>query len=69
MAMVVVEVWPKLYVVEVEVEVGCMDDVSIENIVLLARKNFMVSPVPLACHHLKEVRSTGYILDLISLDL
>jgi len=37
--------------------------------VLSSRQHSLVRPVPLPRHHLKEVRSIGYIQDLISLYL
>jgi len=60
-----------LYVceVEVEVEVEWMDDVFVENHTLSVRQNFAVNLAPLLHRHLKEVRLTNYILDLISLNL
>lgn len=61
-----VEVWVKVYAVEVEVE--WMDDLSMENPILSARQHSLVRPIPLPCHDSKELQSTGYILDLISLD-
>ena len=69
MWLVVVEVWAKVYVVEVEVEAEWMDDVFMENPTLSTGQHFAVKPAPLLCRRLKEVRLMGYILDLISLDL
>lgn len=63
------EVWAKLYALEVEVEVEWMDDISMENSVLSAQQCSMVKPVPPQHRRLKEVQSMGYIQDLIFLDL
>ena len=69
MAVVVAEVWVKVYVVEVKMEVGWMDDVSVGNPILSARQHSTVRLVSFPRRRLKEVQSMGYIQGLISLDL
>ena len=63
------EVWAKVYDVEVEVEVEWMADVSVENPVLLAEQHSATKLVPPPHRCSKEVQSMGYIQDLIVLDL
>jgi len=55
MVVVVVEVWAKVYKVEVEVRVEWMDDVSMENPVLSAEQHSAVRHVLLPHRCLKEV--------------
>lgn len=61
------ELWEKVYVVEVEVE--WMDDVSVENPVLSAQLHFMVESFPTLRHCLQEAQSRDYTLGLILLNL
>ena len=65
MEVVEVELWAKVYAVEVEVEAEWMDDVFTENTALSTRQHSAVGPVLFPHHRLKEVQSMGYILVLI----
>jgi len=58
----------KVYIMEMKVEVEWMDYVSMENLVLSAGQLFVARHVPFPRCCSKEVQSTGYIKDLLSLD-
>ena len=68
MAAVVVEVWENVYVVEVEVGIEWISDVSAENPVLSTKQHSVVKPISLPPDRSREVQSTDYIQDLIYLD-
>jgi len=63
MVVVVVEVWAKVYAMEVEAE--WMVDLSVENPILSAEKHSVVKSILLPRHHSKEVQSNDYTLFLI----
>ena len=61
-------VWVKVYVVEVKVEVGWMDDVSAKNPVLLVGPHSVMRLMPFPRRHSRDVQSMGYIQGFLSLD-
>lgn len=56
-----VVVWVKAYVVEVKMEVVCVDGVFAGILVLSIEHHSVKKPVLLPRHHSEEVQSVGYI--------
>lgn len=50
----------KVYVVEVRMEVACVDGIFMGNLALLTRHRFMEKHVLLLHFHLEGAQSTGY---------
>ena len=63
MVAVVVEVFTKVYAVEVKVEVVWEDGVFIKTLALLTRQRSTMKPVLLLRRHSEEAQSVGYIQD------